>query len=86
MRKAKLLTRAGKDNVLSRLPIIELVGQHRVLIENHHGILCYSLSEIHIKVSYGCISVNGSDLHLIQMSKEQLVISGKIDSVQLFGR
>ena len=86
MEKPQLRNRIGKPVVLSKVPLVELAGQNRVLIENHLGVLAYSLEEIQIKVSYGCISVTGSDLRLMQMHKEQLVICGKIDSLHLFGR
>ena len=86
MEKPQLLTRIGKADVLSKLPIVELAGQNRVLIENHQGVLAYSLEEIQIKVCYGSVCITGSNLHLMQLSKEQLVICGKIDALQLFGR
>ena len=73
------------ENLVS-LPLVEVTGQSRVLIENHKGILAYTPTEIQIGVSYGCIIVNGDDLQIIQMSKAQLVICGRIESVQLFGR
>lgn len=86
MEKTKLLSRIGKSDILSNLPIVELAGQSRVLIENHQGVLGYSLEEIRVKVSYGCICVTGRNLRLMQMSKEQLVICGRVDGLQLFGR
>lgn len=75
-----------RENVLSVLPIVELVGQRRLLIENHHGVLSYAVNEIRIKVSYGCIIVDGKDLQLMEMSRVKLAICGRIDSLQLLGR
>lgn len=86
MEKPQLLTRIGRSDVLSKVPLVELAGQNRVLIENHLGVLGYSLEEIKIKVCYGSVCVTGSNLRLMQLSKEQLVICGKIDALQLFGR
>ena len=86
MDKPQLLTRAGKSNILSKVPIVELAGQSRVLIENHRGVLGYSLEEIRIKVCYGSICVTGCDLRLMQLSREQLVICGRVDAIQLLGR
>lgn len=67
-------------------PIVEIAGQNRVLIENHQGVLAYSREEIGIRVSYGKIIIMGSDLQLMQISFEQLVVKGHIDSLQLLGR
>lgn len=65
---------------------MEIAGQNRVLIENHQGVLGYSMEEIQIKVCYGCVVVSGTNLQLMQMSKAQLVICGRIDGLQLIGR
>lgn len=67
-------------------PLVEISGAHRVLIENHLGMTRYSCEEICVKVRYGCISVCGSCLELVCMSREQLIISGKIDQVKLVRR
>lgn len=68
------------------IPLVEMFGDKRVLIENHCGVSAYSDQEICIKVKHGCIHVCGSNLNLAQMSRERLVICGKIVSVQLVGR
>lgn len=86
MEKIQHLRRQGKGNILSMLPIVELVGQSRLLIENHQGVLSYSLNKIQIKVSYGCVSVTGEKLQLMEMSRVKLVICGRIDGLQLLGR
>ena len=86
MERAQILSRIGKSETLLKVPIVELAGQNRLLIENHQGVLVYSLEEIRVKVSYGCICITGCDLRLMQLSKEQLVICGRVDSIHLFGR
>ncbi|MBE6925340.1 MAG: sporulation protein [Ruminococcaceae bacterium] len=67
-------------------PIVELVGQQRVLIENHRGVVQYGDTEICIRVSYGCVRVCGRDLRLMRMNKEQLIISGCVENVILCKR
>lgn len=67
-------------------PLIELLGNKRVLVENHGGILAYCNDSIHIKVKNGQICICGCYLTLALMSKERLIISGRIDSVQILGR
>lgn len=70
---------------LSRNSLVELTGNNRVLIENHNGVLAYSLEEIQVKVSYGKLVIRGRMLQLIQMNSEQLVINGLIDTLQPLG-
>ena len=64
-------------------PIVELAGERRVLIENHLCVKAYSRESILVKVKFGCICVCGSGLELARMTREQLLIRGKIDSVAL---
>ena len=86
-----------KRNVLQRLadgvdltgeplpgqPIIEIAGDRRVLIENHFGVKEYSRERIGVQGKYGVVTVCGCGLELTRMTKEQLVISGRIDGITL---
>lgn len=64
-------------------PLVEISGGCRVFIENHCGVTMYGRNEIHIRVTFGIISVCGSGLELVYMSKQKLVISGKIDGISI---
>ena len=63
--------------------IVEIAGDDRVLIEHHRGIREYTSEQIGVCVRYGMVQICGSGLCLRSMTKEQLIISGKIDSVVL---
>ena len=82
----RYLDSVNKKSNIPGKPIVEIAGQNRVLIENHQGVLAYSLEEVQIKVSYGKLVIQGRNLRLLHLSKEQLVVNGHIDSVNLFGR
>ena len=69
----------------SAISIIEIVSNHRMLIENHKGILLYNDNNIQIQTGDGAITVLGEDLELSYMSDFQIVISGRIISVSLNG-
>ena len=86
MKKPRVLSHIGVSDMLPKVPLVELAGQGRVLIENHLGVLAYSLEEIQIKVAYGKLCVTGKELTLMQMNSDQLVIKGSIDTLQLFRR
>ena len=68
------------------MSLVELAGSRRVLVERHQGVTQYSCCEIRIKVSYGELCVCGTGLELAQMTKEQLVITGSIDTITLIKR
>ena len=76
-------TSGFSDLSLTDKPIIEISGDRRVLIENHWGVKEYGHEKITVQVPFGGICVTGCDLELMRMTKEQLVICGKIQCVQL---
>ena len=71
---------------LARGSLVEIAEDRRVLIESHCGITQYSRERICVKVKFGIISVCGRNLELIRMTKEQLIIAGKIEQVELMRR
>ena len=87
----------GNRNILQRMtesmdldvdaiqgqPLIEIAGDSRVLIENHFGVREYTPERIGVNLKYGSVLICGCGLKLSRMTKEQLVISGRIDGVTL---
>ena len=71
------------NEMLPGVPIVELAGDRRVLIENHHGVIEYADQRICVKVKYGILCVCGCDMELAKMTKDQLVITGQIGSVTI---
>lgn len=67
------------------MPIVEICGRQRVLIEHHYGVTEYGDKSICIKIKYGRITVSGSCLNLCRMTKQTVIITGNIDSVHLDG-
>lgn len=68
---------------LPGLPLVEIAGNSRVLIEYHKGIFEYLPQCIGVRVNFGRILVTGEGLLLKHISRERLVISGDIHCVQL---
>ena len=64
-------------------PVAELLGDRRILIENHGGIVEYCDNRIGIRVCYGTLGVNGRNLRLRQMTGGKLLIIGLIDSIDV---
>ncbi len=71
------------DEVFPGEPLVEILGQQRVLIEHHKGVTQYDSHQISVRVKFGQICVCGECLQLRQMTGSQLVISGRINSVGL---
>ena len=74
------------DEVVPGQPVVELLGEGRVLIEGHRGVSAYSDQEIEVKTRLGVVRIYGCNLKLTNMSTYRLVISGSISCVYLAGR
>ena len=64
--------------------LVEILGDRRVLLENHCGVTKYSQESICVKVRYGQIQISGCGLCLMKMTKQQIIICGRIEAVSLF--
>lgn len=67
----------------NKVPLVELYGSKRILIENHCGVLEYTDNLICVKVKCGQVCICGADLKLAMMSRERLVIFGQIEAVHM---
>ena len=70
-------------DVLADLPRLELVGDGEVRVENHRGILAYGREEIHVSSGSFVVRISGSGLELRAMTGLELLITGKIEKIQL---
>lgn len=75
-----------RDEPIPGQPLIEVLGDRRVLIEHHRGVTEYGQQRIIVGVRYGHICIHGEGLSMACMSASQLVICGKIDMISLVRR
>lgn len=69
------------DEVLPGVPLVEMIGFQRILIENHRGVKQFGREQITVCVKYGLLCVSGRCLELRKMSHCQLIISGQIEQL-----
>ena len=62
---------------------VQWIGSDECLIEQHRGILCFTLAEIRFSTEQGVLTVSGEELALEQMTAARAKICGKICSVTL---
>ena len=87
-RKAGLLEKTAQlfdlpADVLAGLPRLELVGDGELRLENHRGILSYGREEIHVSAGAYIIKISGRELTLRAMTGLELLITGKIEHIEL---
>lgn len=68
---------------ISKQSLVEIVGKRRVLIENHSGITEMRNDRITASNGDGYIVITGTNLQLVLISVEQIVVAGQIESVLL---
>lgn len=81
-----LIKQPDDSEAIPFYPIIEVAGDHRVLVENHNGVIQYSKDAVGIRVEYGIIMICGQNLILCHMTKVKLVITGRIQQITLSRR
>lgn len=67
----------------ARVSVAELTGDGRLLIEKHRGILHYSTERIVVYVSFGLLEVCGCNLCFQYMTKERLLICGRVTHISV---
>ena len=72
-----------QDEPLPGLPLVEIIGDCRVLIERHMGVTEYGKEKIVVKAKCTQICVCGTEMELIKMTNSLLVIKGTIFSVNI---
>lgn len=82
LRQKIRMAQAGAE-AFPGIPVVEIAGDSRVLIENHLGILEYGYERVTVKLDYGRLYICGNHLTMAQMTKHQVVIRGIIQSVSI---
>jgi sporulation protein YqfC len=57
------------------------VGDRRLLIENHAGLLAYGTEEIRVSTGRGQIVLHGAELGMRAMNRAELLIIGQLQSI-----
>ena len=61
---------------------VEITAGKRLLIDNHRGVLSYSEETVTALLPDGKLTVCGDRLQMKAMTDRQLLITGRIDSVE----
>lgn len=69
------------EEISSDIPKVTILGFDRMLIENYKAVLEYQDFFVRIKMKTGLININGFGLFMNEMTKDDLIITGSIESV-----
>ena len=62
-------------------PKLTVLGFERLLIENYKGIIEYQDYFVRVNTYIGIININGFNLNLEEMTTDDLLVTGKIESI-----
>ena len=71
------------EEVYTDTPKITITGFNEIIIENFKGILEYEEFFIKVQTEIGSININGFSLELEQITEDDILIKGKINSIDL---
>lgn len=69
------------EELSTNRPKVTIMGFEQVLVENHRGILEYQDYFVRLNTYIGIININGFNLKLGEMTADDILVTGKIDSV-----
>lgn len=61
---------------------VEITGTHQVLLVGHKGIRSYGEREMIVDLDSAAVILQGDGFHIKAMTRQELLISGKIVSIQ----
>lgn len=88
MRKNKKKNNSRLNNILefpeeisNNEPKITIIGFKKIMVENYKGILEYENFFVRLNTTIGVLNINGFNLNLNEMTDEDLIITGNIESI-----
>ena len=69
------------EEVAETVPKITILDFNKMLIENYKCVQEYQDFFIRIKMTNGLLDINGFNLKLNEMTKDDLIVTGTIDSI-----
>ena len=74
-------TSMPKDVVLG-VPIVTILGEFEINIENYRGMIEYTENLIRVKVKDGQIRITGQRLQIAYYTNDEMLITGRIEKIE----
>ncbi|NLG84516.1 MAG: sporulation protein YqfC [Firmicutes bacterium] len=68
--------------VVLALPKLTLVGDARLTLENHRGLIEYGPQRIRVSTDRGEIAIEGAALTIESILKEEILLTGRIHAIR----
>jgi sporulation protein YqfC len=67
--------------IIYNLPKVTLIGNLQLVIENHRGIIEYTIGKIRVSVNTGEIEITGKDLEICNITTDEICLDGDISGL-----
>jgi sporulation protein YqfC len=67
--------------IISTIPKLTSLGFEKLMIENYKNILEYEEHFIRVSTSIGIINIDGINMKMEEMTKDDIIIEGSIESI-----
>jgi sporulation protein YqfC len=64
------------------LPRMTMIGNQRLMIENHRGLIYFSSEHLKLAIHNGMLELLGSDITIRTITSEDISIEGRIDELK----
>ncbi|OON91266.1 MAG: hypothetical protein ATN32_10595 [Candidatus Epulonipiscium fishelsonii] len=71
----------GVDEVFDQIPVITVLGNETLTIENFVNIVEYNDEIIRLKLKIGIVAITGKRLEAKNMTQDQITIKGYIEGI-----
>ncbi len=71
------------EDIVFNMPRITMIGNVKAYIENAGELMKYTTEEIRFVHKYAVLKIQGESLRIEVFNKEETVLAGKIDQVQI---
>lgn len=68
--------------IILDIPLITILGNEQIDIENFKGILEYSEEKVRLNTSIGILKIEGKDIYIKEMSCEKVLVIGKLHKIE----
>ncbi|MBD8496712.1 MULTISPECIES: sporulation protein YqfC [Paenibacillus] len=73
------------QDIVSDVPRVSLIGNRKLFVENHRGIVHFSNENMRLSLAKGELEVTGSELVIRGIWTEEICIEGYITEVKVHG-
>jgi sporulation protein YqfC len=70
------------EEIVLDVPVIKIVSNNKIIIENHKGIIEYSKTTVRINSKIGIVALKGEDFVIKYITQDEIILEGEIEVIE----